>query len=158
MQKQGVEVTALVRSSCTLSLTPDFQLILDVDSNVVAAGSLLRRVSAYIYTTTAGTRESRQSWMAQASAREAAEHFSLTFFPWANPTSSDQQRDEDLTFIIVEALEISIWLFGQPDRYEFQWEGAGRGGVLVSPGLVKRTVAHGEEQETMVVEGAVVGM
>jgi hypothetical protein len=97
--------------------------------------------------------------MAQSSAREAAEHFSLTFFPWANPTCSDQQKDEDLTSIITEALEISIWLFGQPDSYEFEWEGAGRRGVLVSPGLVRRTnTGVGREQETRVVEGAVVGM
>lgn len=136
----------------------DSQLTWHVDPDVVAAASLLRRVSAYLYTTTSSAHESRQSWMAHSSAREAAEHFSLTFFPWANPTSSDQQRDEELTFIIMEALEISIWLFGQPDVYEFQWGGAGRGGVVVSPGLVRRTVVSGEERDTMVVEGAVVGM
>lgn len=51
-----------------------------------------------------------------------------------------------------------IWLFGQPDIYEFQWEGAGRRGVIVSPGLVRRTYVNGEEKETWVVEGAVVGM
>ena len=49
-------------------------------------------------------------------------------------------------------------MFGQPDLYEFEWGGAGRRGVLVSPGLVRRTNATGDEQETRVVEGAIVGM
>ena len=128
------------------------------DPGVTAAASLLKRTSVYLYTSTSGTPESAQSWAIQSSAREVAEHFSMTFFPWANPTCSDQQKDEDLTSIIIEAREISIWLFGQPDLYEFEWGGAGRRGVLVSPGLVRRTNATGDEQETRVVEGAVVGM
>ncbi|EMD96012.1 hypothetical protein COCC4DRAFT_29483 [Bipolaris maydis ATCC 48331] len=129
------------------------------DPGVAAAASLLKRTSVYLYTSTSGTPESAQSWAIQSSAREAAEHFSMTFFPWANPTCSDQQKDEDLTSIIIEAREISIWLFGQPYVYEFEWGGAGRRGVLVSPGLVRRTHATGDdEQETRVVEGAVVGM
>ncbi|EUC50484.1 hypothetical protein COCMIDRAFT_32304 [Bipolaris oryzae ATCC 44560] len=128
------------------------------DPGATAAASLLKRISVYLYTSTSGTPESAQSWTIQSSAREAAEHFSMTFFPWANPTSSDQQKDEDLTSIIIEALEISIWLFGQPEVYEFEWGGAGRRGVLVSPGLVRRTNATGDEQGTRVVEGAVVGM
>ncbi|XP_014560254.1 hypothetical protein COCVIDRAFT_90014 [Bipolaris victoriae FI3] len=128
------------------------------DPGVTAAASLLKRTSVYLYTSTSGTPESAQSWAIQSSAREAAEHFSMTFFPWANPTCSDQQKDEDLTSIIIEAREISIWLFGQPDVYKFEWDGAGRGGVLVNPALVRRTNATGDEQETRVVEGTVMGM
>lgn len=124
----------------------------------MAAASLFRRVSVYLYTTISGTSDSRQSWLAQSNTREAAEHFSLTFFPWAKPQSSDQEKDEDLARIITEALGVRIWLFGQPDTCEFKWEGAGRRGVIISPGLVKRMYANGDEKETWVVEGAVVGM
>ncbi|RAR02957.1 hypothetical protein DDE82_005513 [Stemphylium lycopersici] len=107
------------------------------DPSIPSAESLFRRVSVYLYTTISGTSDSRQSRLTQSNSREAAEHFSLTFFPWANPQSSDQEKDEDLARIITEALGVRIWLFGQPDIYEFQWEGAGRRGVIVSPGLVR---------------------
>jgi hypothetical protein len=90
----------------------------------------------------------------QCAGRQAAAHFSLTFFPWANPTSNDQHRDEDLTRIIAEALECRIWLFGQPDVYEFEWEGTGMRGVLVSPGLARKT----REGEERMIEGIVVGI
>ncbi|KAF1851955.1 uncharacterized protein K460DRAFT_271897 [Cucurbitaria berberidis CBS 394.84] len=125
------------------------------DSNLTAATTLHRRLSVYLYTTTSSISNPRRSRAFQSDMREAAEHFSLTFFPWANPTSSDQEREDDLTRIISEALEVRIWLFGQPFSYEFEWEGTGRRGVLVSPGLVRRTDGRGEEEGMMVVEGTV---
>jgi hypothetical protein len=70
--------------------------------------------------------------------------------------SSDQDKDEDLARIIVETLETRVWLFGQPGTYQFEWEGTGRRGVLVSPGLVRKTDT-GNEMER-VVEGVVIGI
>jgi len=109
-----------------------------LDPAFIAATSLYRRVSVYLYSTITGYPNRRKSWMAQSETREAAEHFSLTFFPWANPTSSDQDRDEDLARIITDTLTVRIWLFGQLDTYEFEWEGVGERGIVINPELVKR--------------------
>jgi hypothetical protein len=96
--------------------------------------------------------------MAQSNIREAAEHFALTFFPWANPTSSDQDKDEDLARIITDTLTMRIWLFGQSDTYDFEWEGVGERGIVINPGLVKRKRAEsdGDDSVVQLVEGAVV--
>jgi len=109
-----------------------------LDPDFIAATSLHRRVSVYLYSTITGYPNRRKSWMAQSETREAAEHFSLTFFPWANPTSSDQDRDDDLARIITDTLTVRIWLFGQLDTYEFEWEGVGERGIVINPELVKR--------------------
>ena len=42
--------------------------------------------------------------------------------------------------------------------YEFEWEGTGRRGVLISPGLVRRMHTNEGSTETRVVEGVVVAM
>ncbi|KAI1563043.1 hypothetical protein A1F97_08102 [Pyrenophora tritici-repentis] len=109
--------------------------------SVIAAASLHRRISVYLYTAVSNSQDSRETRLTQSNIREAAEHFSLTFFPWANPASCDQDKDDDLGRIMTEALEISIWLLGQPGLYEFEWEGT-VGGV----------------DETRIVEGVVVAM
>jgi hypothetical protein len=104
--------------------------------------------------------------MTHSNTREAAEHFSLTFFPWANPMSSDQDRDDDLARIITDTLTVRVWLFGQLDTYEFEWEGVGERGVVVNPGLVKRKWRGGDGDGDgdggggviHVVDGAVVAM
>jgi len=142
----------MVRSVFILRLT------LYADPSVTTAASLHRRVSVYLYTAISSAENSRESRLGQSNIREAAEHFSLTFFPWANPTCSDQDKDDDLGRIITEALEVRIWLFGQPDIYEFEWEGTGRRGVLISPGLVRRTPTNQGVNEIRVVEGVVVAM
>ncbi|EFQ88759.1 hypothetical protein PTT_15237 [Pyrenophora teres f. teres 0-1] len=126
--------------------------------SITAAASLHRRISVYLYTAVSNSQDSRETRLSQSKIREAAEHFSLTFFPWANPASSDQDKDDDLGRIMTEALEISIWLLGQPGMYELEWEGTGRRGVLISPGLVRRTHTGGDVDETRVVEGVVVAM
>ncbi|KAL6710724.1 hypothetical protein ACN47E_007781 [Coniothyrium glycines] len=133
------------------------------DANLAAAHTLQRRLAVYIYTSTPPPSSSsspspstrRASRTVHADIREAAEHFSLTFFPWANPVSSDQVKDEDLARLISEALDLSIWLFGQPYAYGFEWEGMGRRGVLVSPGLVRGSE---DGKRDWVVEGVVVGI
>jgi hypothetical protein len=118
-----------------------------IDPALSSASSLHRRLTIYLY-----LHKPSPSRHAQSSLREAAEHFSLTFFPWAHPTSSDQAKDEDLAGIIGEALEMQVWLFGQQEAYAFEWESTGRRGVAVSPGVVK-----GQEGER-VLEGVVLGV
>jgi hypothetical protein len=41
--------------------------------------------------------------------------------------------------VINNALDLSLWLFGQPYLYEWVWEDVGRRGIVVSPGLVRVT-------------------
>ncbi|KAF1834584.1 hypothetical protein BDW02DRAFT_330137 [Decorospora gaudefroyi] len=115
------------------------------DPNTTLATTLYRRFAIYIYTHT------HPHLPTQSNIREAAEHFSLTFFPWANPTASDQEKDEHLARILADALEVRIWLLGQPGRYAFVWEDTGRRGVLVSPAVVR----DGRER---VMEGVVCGV
>lgn len=111
-----------------------------IGANYDVAATLHRRLSVYLYDTSCSHQSrSRNSWALSSGIREAAEHFSLTFFPWANPTDNDQERDERLIHIISSALSLRIWLFGQPNVYDFSWERAGSRGVVVSPALVRRT-------------------
>lgn len=123
------------------------------DTQVSTASALHRRLTIYLYNATAASRATR-TWSLQSSIREAAEHFSLTFFPWAQPASSDQDKDQDLARIIAAALEKRVWLWGQPGEWAFVWEGTGRRGVLVCPGVVGRAQDGGERR---VLEGVVVG-
>ncbi|RMZ74352.1 cell wall integrity and stress response component [Pyrenophora seminiperda CCB06] len=126
--------------------------------SVSTAAALHRRISVYLYTATSGTQNPRESRLTQSNIREAAEHFSLTFFPWANPAACDQDKDDDLGRIITAALEVRIWLFGQPGMYEFEWEETGRRGVLISPGLVRRTYTNEGMNSARIVDGVVVAM
>jgi hypothetical protein len=128
------------------------------DTNVAAATSLHRRLAVYLFTTPSKTANTRRSRIFESNIRDAAEYFSLTFFPWANPSSSDQDKDEDLARVISETLSLRIWLFGQPDWYKFEWEGTGRRGVLVSPSLLRKGDVCGEGRgEMRVLEGVVGG-
>jgi hypothetical protein len=76
--------------------------------------------------------------------REAAEHFSLSFFPWASPEHEDQEKDNDLVRIISNALDIIIWLHGQPASYDFVWETTVRRATVITPGLVKVMGGHSQ--------------
>ena len=49
--------------------------------------------------------------------------------------------------IISDALDTSIWLFGQPHIYEFVWEGVGRRGTVIAPGLARTTDDRGNALE-----------
>ena len=130
------------------------------DSNLSTALTLHRRLSVYLYTTSlspsSSTSPRRRSWSFQSDIREAAEHFSLTFFPWANPGSDDQEKEDDLTRVISEALEIRVWLYGQPAEYEFRWDGVGTRGVVVSPELVRGDGQGGRGR--VLVESGVAGL
>ncbi|KAF2829704.1 hypothetical protein CC86DRAFT_285141 [Ophiobolus disseminans] len=130
-----------------------------LDSNLSTAQTLHRRLSVYLYTTASAsspTSPRRRSWSFQGDIREAAEHFSLTFFPWANPGSDDQEKEDDLTRVISDALETRVWLFGQPAEYEFRWDGVGTRGVVVSPELVKADRLGGRGR--VLVESGVAGL
>jgi len=126
---------------------------LHTDSNLQTALTYHRRLSVYLYTSTSSpTTTSRRH---QSDIREAAEHFSLTFFPWANPGSDDQEKEDDLTRVISEAMETRVWLFGQPSEYEFRWDGVGTRGIAVSPELVRK---DGSGRGRVLVESNVAGL
>jgi hypothetical protein len=129
-----------------------------VDSNVSAAHALHRRLSVYLYNAANLHSASRRSWSFQSQIREAAEHFSLTYFPWANPVADDQEKEDDLTRIISEALETSIWLFGQPGEFEYRWDSVGTRGLVVSPELVRRDVGDRDTRGRVVLESGVVAL
>ncbi|KAJ4343090.1 hypothetical protein N0V95_006787 [Ascochyta clinopodiicola] len=136
---------------------------------VATAHTLHRRISAYLYThnnTLAPTAPSQSrlsnlsalslSRKTSAAIREAAEHFSLTFFPWADPAFGDQERESDLAGLIAEALECRIWLYGLASEWCFDWEVPGRGAVLVAPSLVVRD--DGRAPRRVVLNSSVVGI
>ncbi|ORY12348.1 hypothetical protein BCR34DRAFT_304179 [Clohesyomyces aquaticus] len=119
------------------------------DSDLSAAYALYKRLAVHLHSSTPPP-PSRKS-----DILEAAEHFSLTFFPWANPRYGDQEQDENLVQIINSALELSIWLYGEPASYEFRWEGVGRRGIVLAPGLTKMDDGSGRQPQ-MLLEPVVV--
>lgn len=68
--------------------------------------------------------------------REAAEHFSLTFFPWSDPSSHDSARETDLAALLVAALECRVWMLGLEGEWRFEWRESGAGVVAVRPAVV----------------------
>lgn len=108
-----------------------------------AAYTMYRRLAVYLSSASPTNASSTRLSARLSDIREAAEHFSLTFFPWANPMSSDQEKDDDLMHIIRTALELSIWMHGQPFLYRFIWESTGRRGTTVAPGLARVSDAEG---------------
>jgi hypothetical protein len=130
-----------------------------IDAKLATAQTLHRRLSVYLYTASSNPHAaSRRSWSAQSDIREAAEHFSLTFFPWANPVADDQEKEDDLTHVISEAMDTRIWLFGQPSEFVFRWDGVGTRGVVVSPELVKQDSNDGSGRGRVVLESGVAGL
>ncbi|KAF3046124.1 hypothetical protein E8E12_011237 [Didymella heteroderae] len=135
----------------------------DSDSTQLAmAQALHRRLTVHIYTqknaiSPTNRSQSRLSNLSALSLtrktssaiREAAENFSLTFFPWANPTFGDQEREGDLAGIMTEALETRIWLAGQTGEWDFEWGFLGRGLIVVSPSLVVREYGRGPRRVVM---------
>jgi hypothetical protein len=122
------------------------------DQQLATARTLHRRLAVYMYTASS----QRKSQSASA-IREAAEHFSLTFFPWANPGADDTEKDDDLIHVIAQALEMRIWLFGQSGEFVFRWDGVGTRGVVVCPEVVR--VDDGNDgRERVVLENRVVGV
>ncbi|UPX16276.1 uncharacterized protein EKO05_0006686 [Ascochyta rabiei] len=138
-------------------------------AQVATAQALHRRLSIYLYmhnnalapTTPSQSRLSNLSTLSlsrktSSAIREAAEHFSLTFFPWADPTFGDQERESDLAGLIGETLECRIWLCGQASEWGFDWEIPGRGAVVVAPGLVVKD--DGRAPRRVVLNQSVVGI
>ncbi|KAL1606683.1 hypothetical protein SLS60_004090 [Paraconiothyrium brasiliense] len=117
-----------------------------------AAYILYKRLAAHLHTPPTSSLQSRQS-----DIREAAEHFALTFFPWANPAYADQDKDENLVDAINNALDLSLWLFGQPYLYEWVWEEVGRRGTVISPGMIRVTDERGRmlDRPSRVVDAAI---
>lgn len=107
----------------------------NVDAELTNAYILHRRLSAQLYSSL--THPSRLVAL-QPTMREAAEHFSLTFFPWANPGYGDMEKDVDLVQSISHTLDTVVWLYTQPYlRTEFIWEAhVTNRGTVIFPGLV----------------------
>ncbi|KAJ4381017.1 hypothetical protein N0V86_003364 [Didymella sp. IMI 355093] len=160
-QDSGKPPLTRLPRAVTNSLTDPAQL--------ATAQALHRRLTVHIYAqqNTLSPTNRSQSRLSNLSAlsltrktssaiREAAEHFSLTFFPWANPTFGDQERESDLAGIITEALETRIWLVGQTGEWDFEWEVPGRGAVVVSPSLVVRDDGRGPRR--VVLDQSIVGI
>ncbi|OCL04589.1 hypothetical protein AOQ84DRAFT_391451 [Glonium stellatum] len=77
-----------------------------------------------------------------ATLRDAARKFSQPFSPWVNPKYGDGEREEHLVQVLNNAINLSVWLFGQPFLYDFSWDRQGsglKGGVMITPGLMKMT-------------------
>ncbi|KAF2651958.1 hypothetical protein K491DRAFT_696018 [Lophiostoma macrostomum CBS 122681] len=127
--------------------------VLNANPDLSPAYLLYRQLSSHLYTTLnplsphTNPSASALSLTTSLSSRvqEAAEHFALTFFPWANPAYSDSDKDDDLVSIIIHALELMLWLHGQPFVYELNWEGVGRRGIVIAPGLARMTDTQGRE-------------
>jgi hypothetical protein len=113
-------------------------LIYKLDTDTATAYTLYRRLSAHLYTTLCAPHPADL----RTSLLGSAQHFAITFFPWANPLSSDTERDEDLVQIINEALDAVLWLYGTGQEFEWVWEleggrlMRGEGDVVVRPGVV----------------------
>ncbi|PVI06001.1 hypothetical protein DM02DRAFT_724763 [Periconia macrospinosa] len=105
-----------------------------------AAYIMYKRLAVHLHSPDTASFQARQS-----DIREAAEHFALTFFPWINPAVSDQEKDQELIKIMNSALELSIWLYGQPYQYEFMWEDPGFRGTAITPGLTRMTDSRGRK-------------
>ena len=74
----------------------------------------------------------------QPRIRAAAEHFSLTFFPWADPLATDQDKDDHLAGVIADALDTALWLFAQVGAFDVDWDRrsgsvSGSGSIVVMP-------------------------
>ncbi|KAF2728584.1 hypothetical protein EJ04DRAFT_516500 [Polyplosphaeria fusca] len=113
----------------------------DPDSNLSSAYILYRRLAVQLHASAISERSNTPS--RHSDMREAAEHFSLTFFPWANPQSGDQEKDDDLVQIIKTALDLNLWLYGQPCSYDFVWETTSRRGLVIAPQIVRLSEVSG---------------
>jgi hypothetical protein len=111
---------------------PTFTNTWPTDPDSTTACTLYRRISAHLYATLF-TPDSRR-----ASLLESAQHFALTFFPWANPLSSDTEKDEELAHIINDTVDAVLWLYGEGKNFDWLWgmdDGRVMGEVTVRPGL-----------------------
>lgn len=133
-------------------------LTLYTGPDILAATTLHRRISVYLFNSASPAIQSRRGWLIDSSTHEAADHFAITFFPWVNPASRESDKEQDLASIVAQALQIRIWLFGEPHLYDFKWEETGKRGILVSPSLIRRTGEPGDDSERVVVEGVVVAV
>lgn len=116
-------------------LCDNFDMNRHSHGELTTAYILHRRLSAHLYSSL--THPSRLLAL-QPTMRDAAEQFSLTFFPWADPGFGDIERDAELVQNISHALDTVVWLYGQPYlRTEFIWQAhVTNRGTVISPGLV----------------------
>ena len=131
-------------------------------SNFAAALALHRRLTIHLYTSLHSPQGSPRDNsnhptpslpLASPSAlRAAAEHFSLAFFPWLDPSLDDSERDADLAAILSSALQCRMWLLGLVGGGGVAWLGCGAGVVVVWPGVggvVWGEVGAGRKREVL---------
>jgi len=116
-------------------------------SNFAAALALHRRLTIHLYTSLHSpspqglTRNSNYSTpslslVSPSALRAAAEHFSLTFFPWLDPSLDDSEREADLAETLSSALQCRMWLLGLEGAWGVEWQESGNGVVVVRPAVV----------------------
>ena len=76
------------------------------------------------------------SLVSPSALRAAAEHFSLTFFPWLDPSLDDSEREADLAETLSSALQCRMWLLGLEGAWGVEWQESGNGVVVVRPAVV----------------------
>jgi hypothetical protein len=115
-------------------------------SGLAAALALHRRLTIHLYTSLytssplGSPRHSTPSLSlpSPTALRAAAEHFSLTFFPWLDPSLDDSERESDLAEVLISALQCRIWMLGLEGGWGFEWLESGNGVVVVRPAVAVR--------------------
>ncbi len=68
---------------------------------------------------------------------ELAQLFSRSLAAWKNPKYKDDDRVQHLSALIIEAVDLGIWLFSQPPGFEFRWSRYEENKIAIAPALVK---------------------
>lgn len=76
-------------------------------------------------------------------ATELARLLSRSLAAWKNPKYNDDDRVQHLSALIIEAVDLGIWLFSQPVGLEFHWSKYEDNKVAIAPALVKVTDERG---------------
>jgi hypothetical protein len=87
----------------------------------------------------------KQAYMAARKKEIArtADHFTATFLLYANSKHPESVRTHHLSSVMQEAADLGVWLFEQPCGFEFIWDDAADGQVIVFPVMAKAYDEHG---------------
>ena len=105
---------------------------LESGGGLAAALALHRRLTLHLYTTLHPSSPHTSS----SALRAAAEHFSLTFFPWLDPSLDDSAREADLADILGRMLQCRMWMHGLQEEWGVEWQERGNGVVVVRPAVL----------------------
>lgn len=89
-------------------------------------------------------RDSAASGSIEHSSRRIAASFTTVFSAWAKPAFSGDHRSRLLAELVCHATDAGIWLFGQSDVYNFDWDDSARDAehvrgnkVMIAPAVWK---------------------